>query len=80
MTPVDQSVNFDNGSAAASITFVGTSGSEFIDFKANVAVTTASGAAAINAVTTDRVTSPINTLWITPQDDTAFGKRGGELS
>jgi hypothetical protein len=72
LTPVGQSVNFANGSAAANEIFVGTSGSEFIDFQANVAVTTASGAAAINAVTDNRVTTPINTLWITPQDDTAF--------
>jgi hypothetical protein len=72
LTPVGQTVNFANGSFAANTTFLGTSGSETIDFKANVAVDTASGAASINAVTSGRVTTPINTLWITPEDDTAF--------
>jgi hypothetical protein len=72
LTPVGQTVNFDNGSIAANTTFFGTSGSETIDFKANVAVVTASGAASINAVTSQRVTTPINTLWITPEDGTAF--------
>lgn len=72
LTPVGQTVNFDNGSIAAGDTFYGTSGSEIIDFEANVAVVTASGAASINAVTSERVTTPINTLWITPEDGTAF--------
>lgn len=74
LTPVGQTVNFDNGSFGANAVFHGTSGSEIIDFKANVAVDTASGAASINAASSGRppVTTPINTLWITPQDDTAF--------
>jgi hypothetical protein len=67
-------VKFDNGSFAANTIFKGTSGTEIIDFKANVAVVTASGAAAINAASSGHppVTTPINTLWITPEDDTAF--------
>ena len=72
LTPVGQTVNLDNGSFAANTTFQGTSGSETIDFKANVAVVTANGAASINAVTSDGVTNPINTLWITPENGTAF--------
>lgn len=74
LTPVGQNVNFNNGSFAANTIFTGTSGSEFIDFKANVAVVTASGAASINAASSGKpaVTTPINTLWITPQDGTAF--------
>jgi len=74
LTPVGQSVKFDNGSFAANTIFTGTSGLETIDFKANVAVVTAGGAASINAASSGRppVTTPINTLWITPQDDTAF--------
>jgi hypothetical protein len=74
LTPVGQTVNFDNGSIAANTTFFGTSGSETIDFKANVDVVTASGSASINADSSGRppVTTPINTLWITPEDGTAF--------
>jgi hypothetical protein len=74
LTPVGQTVKFDNGSFAANTIFKGTSGTEIIDFKANVAVVTASGAAAINAASSGHppVTTPINTLWITPEDDTAF--------
>ncbi len=72
LTPVGQTVNLANGSFAANTTFFGTSGSETIDFLANVAVDTASGTASINAVTSGRVTTPINTLWITPEDRTAF--------
>ena len=72
LTPVGQTVNLANGSFAANTTFFGTSGSETIDFLANVAVDTASGTASINAVTSGRVTTPINTLWITPEDGTAF--------
>jgi hypothetical protein len=67
-------VNFNNGAFAANTIFTGTSGSETIDYKANVAVVTANGAASINAASSGRppVTTPINTLWITPQDGTAF--------
>jgi hypothetical protein len=74
LTPVGQTVNFNNGSIAANTTFFGTSGSETIDFVANVDVVTASGAASINADSSGRppVTTPINTLWITPEDGTAF--------
>jgi len=74
LTPVGQNVNFDNASVAAGLVFHGTSGSEIIDFKANVDVVTAGGAASINAASSGRppVTTPINTLWITPQDDAAF--------
>jgi hypothetical protein len=67
LTPVGQNVNFNNGSVLANTTFSGTSGLQTIDFKANVAVDTAGGAASINAAD-----AAINTLWITPQDDTAF--------
>ena len=67
LTPVGQSVNFNNGSALANTTFFGTSGSQTIDFKANVDVVTAGGAASINAAE-----AAINTLWITPEDGTAF--------
>jgi hypothetical protein len=74
LTPVGQTVNLDNGSFAANTTFFGTSGSETIDFKANVAVDTANGSASINAASSGSppVTTPINTLWITPEDGTAF--------
>jgi hypothetical protein len=73
LTPVGQSVNFaDSATIAANTTFFGTSGSETIDFKANVDVFTANGAASINAISSGRVTTPINTLWITPEDGTAF--------
>jgi hypothetical protein len=74
LTPVGQTVNLANGSFAANTTFFGTSGSETIDFKANVAVETASGTASINAISSGSppVTTPISTLWITPEDGTAF--------
>jgi hypothetical protein len=75
LTPVGQTVNFsDTGTIAANTTFFGTSGLQTVDFKANVAVFTANGAASINAITTDRVTTPINTLWITPENGTAFNE------
>jgi len=69
LTPVGQTVNLDSASVAANTTFFGTSGSQTIDFKANVAVVTANGAAAINAAD-----AAINTLWITPEDGTAFNQ------
>jgi len=73
LTPVGQSVNLaTTASIAANTTFFGTSGGVTIDFLANVAVSTANGAASINAITTDHVTTPINTLLITPEDGTAF--------
>jgi hypothetical protein len=74
LTPIGQNLNLANGSFAALDPFSGTVGSETIDFKANVAVVTANGSASINAATSGKppVTTPINTLWITPEDGTAF--------
>ena len=75
LTPVGQTVNLDTtASIAANTTFTGTSGSETIDFLANVAVSTANGTASINAITTNQVTTPINTLTITPENGTAFNE------
>lgn len=80
LSPVGQSVNFANDPLIlANTTFTATSGAEFIDFKANVDVKTASGAATISALAIDvprgpDITVPINTLWITPQDGTAFNQ------
>jgi hypothetical protein len=68
LTPVDQSVNFDDTALfTAGTTFTGLSGLQTINFVSNVNVSTANGAAAINAIST-----PITSLTITPQDGTAF--------
>jgi len=69
LTPVGQSVNLDKGSFDPNAIFTGTSGSETIDFSANVAVDTASGTAAINAAS-----AAIHALLITPEDGTAFNE------
>ena len=68
LTPVGQTVNFDDTALfTAGTTFTGLSGLQTINFVSNVNVSTANGAAAINAIST-----PITSLTITPQDGTAF--------
>lgn len=74
-TPVAASVNMSQtATILAGHTFYGTSGSVKIDFMANVNVSTANGAASIDGIKTKGTITPINTLWITPENGTAFNE------